>query len=221
MNADDELSPANVHYYAWHVAEGNAAPEDARRLLATFVSQAKRDPARVDPELTRHVADCIGAFLNGEKLLVAEAYGPSPKPARAVKVRRLEQAFGLRRLTRGQPPVTQDECLEAAAQVLREMLKGNSLEDAAAAVGDERRAAGERITSETELRGNWARYKRDAWHGLRVMRLLRQEPGGWWTPDEQRALFRLYRNEPGFVWSDEHPPGSWPEPVAKQLRRSI
>lgn len=194
----EPVSPANINYIAWTVADGTATPLDARRLLVEFVRQARESSERIDHRLIEHLADCIGAFLDGRKVLEpAPIVGRNDR--RAIRVTSLDKAFGLVRATVGPQPVDGDTLGEVAAQVLRDMLRGKSLERAAQNVARERKAAGLKVTSESQIRDTWAQHKLDGWLMLRLMRIASVEPGGWWTDDELRRLEEIFWDVPGYV----------------------
>ena len=214
MNDDDadRLSPPNINYFAIEVARGDATPEDAKRLLREFVrqapvmigylSRARGGDQRGWQYLVEHMAACVGAYLSGRKTL--EKRDPGDDTI-TIQTKTLDKAFGIVRARAGPPPIDDDTLGEVAGQVLREMLRGASLEGAAHNVGVERKAAGLRLTADTEIRDCWARHKMAGWLSLRLMRIWGIEPGGWWTDAELARLDEIYRDVPGFVRPGERP----------------
>lgn len=203
----DRLSPANINYQRWRVAEGTATPDDAERLLREFVRQA---PAMIEfldryardgdqrgwQHLVEHLSACIEARLVGRKVL--EKQDPADDSI-TIQTKTLDKAFGLTGARSGPRAIDEDTLGEVAGQVLRELLRGASLEDAAATVGAERKAAGLQVTSESQVRDTWAKHKGDGWISLRLMRILGTEPGGWWTADELARLNEIYWDVPGLA----------------------
>ncbi len=209
----DYLSPANINYQRWHVAEGTASPDDAKRILREFVRQAPAMIAFLDQHartgdergwthLIEHLGACVGAYLNGRKVL--EKRDPADD-AITVQTKTLDKAFGLTATRSGPRTIDADTLGEVAGQVLRELLRGESLERAAATVGEERKAARLPVTAESHIRDVWAKHKGDGWLSLRLMRILGSEPGGWWTDTELARLNEIYWDVPGFVRPGERP----------------
>lgn len=208
----DHLSPANIIYQRWHVAGGTATPDDARRLLREFVRQA---PAMIDylgharvgdqrgwQYLVEHLSACVGAYLDGRKVL--EKRDPADDPI-TIQTKTLDKAFGIVSARSGPRAIDADTLGEVAGMVLRELLRGESLEAAAATVGAERQAAGLPVTSESHVRDTWAMHKGDGRLSLRLMRVWGIEPGGWWTNAELTLLDKIYWDVPGFVRPGEKP----------------
>lgn len=202
----DHLSPANINYQRWHVAEGVATPDDAKRLLREFVRQA---PAMMEylgraqsgdqrgwQYLVEHLSACIGAYLAGRRVL--EKRDPADDTI-TIQTKTLDKAFGVVAARAGRPDIDSNVLGEVAGQMLRELLRGRSQEDAAMVVSVERKDAGLQVTSESQIRDAWAKHKGDGWASLRLMRIMGLEPGGWWTDDELTRLTEIFWDVPGFV----------------------
>ena len=202
----DHLSPANINCQRLRVAEGGATPDDAKRLLREFVRQAlamMKYLGRADcgdqrgwQYLVEHLGACISAYLAGRKVL--EKRDPADDTI-TIQTKTLDKAFGVVAARAGRPDVDPDVLGEVAAQVLRELLRGQSVTDAAIAVSVERKHASLQVTSESQIRNTWIKHKGDGWASLRLMRIMGLEPGGWWTDDELARLTEIYWDVPGFV----------------------
>jgi hypothetical protein len=196
---DDDLGPGQANWLASVVADGTAKPEEARQLIEAFVRQV--DAGKLDPTLVAHVRDCFAAFLAGKKTL-----HPAASAGRAssvnVRIQTLEKAFGLTRVTRGQPPLDDDVLIEAAAELLEERLAGRSHQDALANVEESRRAAALPAAAQSQIGEAWAAHKRDALVWLRLGRSLRGEA---WTNDEIEQLREIYADVPGVTLPGEKP----------------
>jgi len=107
-----ELTPATINQIAWEVREGNADPEDARRLLELFCESGDRIPR----ELLSHFCEAFRAYLGGKKTL--------------------DSALGLAR-KRGRPGADEERQQMLAVEVLRHRLAGLSSEDAIAKVAED------------------------------------------------------------------------------------
>lgn len=197
----DRLSPANINFYRWEVAQGTATPEDARRLLREFVRQA---PAMRDylsharngdqqgwQYLVEHLAACITAFVDGRKVL--EKLGPADE-AITIQTKTLDKAFGLVGTQAGRRKIVADEEAMVAAQILRELLRGQLYKDAESTVSRERRRAGHSVTAKTHIRRVWRERKAD---GLLTLRLMRAQDGESWTENEMVRLKKIYRDVRG------------------------
>jgi hypothetical protein len=197
MDDRESLGPGTENYIASCVADGTAAPEEARRLLEEFVRQADAG-GKISPRLIEHFADCVRAYLDGKKDLL-----PAPNDGRdrvvGVPVQTLEKAFGLKRIASGRPRVDDDTLSIVAAEVLERLLVDESLEEASEAIAEERKARGEEVTSETDVRKAWASHKVQ---GLWFARASRASDGLGWSDQELGRLLGIYVGVPGIV-----PPG--------------
>jgi hypothetical protein len=203
----NRLAPGDIHWRASCVADGTATPDDARELISEFVRQART--GSLEPRLIEHVSDCFAAFLAEEKRLL-----PAPEAARSgvtpVRVATLEEAFGMIRAMRGRPDPDRDTSCIVAMEVLERMLSGETLEVALEFVAADRRAAALPISSETEVRETWAKYKSDGLLWLRISRLCDIDPSApRWTPTEMERLTELFGGEPWFVPPGVDPKATW------------
>lgn len=197
----DRLSPANINHFRWEVAQGTATPDDAMRLLREFVRQAPamRDylsHARKGDQqgwqyLVEHMAACITAFVDGRKVL--EKLGPADE-AITIQIKTLDKAFGIVGKQAGRRKIDADEEAMVAAQLLRELLRGESYTDAESTVSRERKRAGLPVTAKTHIREVWKERKADGLLMLRMMRAQDREAGGQWTHQEMVELEKIYRD---------------------------
>jgi hypothetical protein len=197
MDKPEPLGPGTENYIASCVADGTVSPDDARRLLVEFVRQADAG-GKISPTLIEHFADCIRAYLAGTRSVLLAPNAGRNEPMN-VPIQTLEKAFGLRRIAPGQPRVDEDTLSVVAMEVLEHLLKGDSLEDASAVVAEDRKAAGEQVSSETQVREAWATHKMP---GLVFSRISRAVDGVGWSDHELRRLAVIFKAEPGVV-----PPG--------------
>jgi hypothetical protein len=198
---DDDLGPGGINWLASLVDEGTAKREDAIRLISEFVRQSRS--GKIEPRLIEHVRNCFLVFLAGERILVSWEAGPE-KAAR-VSIGTLDKAFGLTRAAPGRAPMDQDDLREAAMQVLAIRLSdaAASLEQASSDVAEQRKNAGLSVSSDSQVRDAWARYKQDGLLWLRISRLTSVDPSApAWTEKEMQRLTELFETEPWFV-----PPG--------------
>jgi hypothetical protein len=196
----EPLSPADIHWRASCVADGSAPPESARELIAEFVRQSRS--GRIEPRLIEHVSDCFAVFLAGERKLIPSLQA-GINCAKPVSIKTLEKAFGLTRVTRGQPAIDEDTQCAVAMEVLDRMLLGDTLEVASEFVARDRWAASLQISSETQVRGAWAKHKMDGLLWLRIYRTSDVSPDGPpWSAAELTRLAEIFKDEPWYV-----PPG--------------
>lgn len=198
----EPLGDGTIHYLASVVADGTATPEEARQLLEEFVRQASS--GMVTTRMTEHLRDCISSFLAGEKELLPSFEEGRTKILR-VPITTMEKAFGLKRTGPGRAPLDRDTLGQVAKEVLEIRLQNPeaSLEDAAGEVADRRKRDGLPVSSDSQVREAWAKYKAEGLYWLRVSRLPdvdREAPA--WTQDEMARLTELFESEPWFV-----PPG--------------
>lgn len=215
----EPLGDGTINYLASVVADGTATQEDARQLLEEFVRQA--NAGTVTARMTEHLRDCISAFLVGKKVLL-----PSWEEGRnktiGVPITTMEKAFGLTRVGPGRVRVDRDTLAEVAKEVLAIRLgdPDASLERAAAKVADRRKNEGLLVSSESQVREAWAKYRADGLLLLRLSRLRELDvEAPAWTAEEIARLAGLFDGEPWFV-----PPGTDPiehmEATLKRLSRS-
>jgi len=98
------LTPTTIVHIAWEVRDGEANPEDSRRLLKLFCDcfdQKKKMPN----ELIEHLRDAFDSFLKDE--------------------RNIESALGLVR-KKGKPKADEQVQMQMAAELLRFRLGGKS-----------------------------------------------------------------------------------------------
>jgi len=169
MTEDEALGPGNIAYIASTVADGTATPDDARRLLAEFVRQARS--GTVEPRLIEHARDCFAAHLAGATL---------------------DHAFGIPR-GRGHPAIDDDTRALVAMQVLEARLAGKSREMAQGEVADARYDAGLPIHGETQVRDAWKTHRVT---GLVWLRALRAVNKCEWTGAELKRLRTIYKGVP-------------------------
>ena len=200
MDDDTRLSPASINYLVSIVADGTATPEEARELLVEFVRRSSTNQ-QIDRRLIEHLSICISAFLDGRKLL-----DPAPRVGRdrpfGVPITSMEKAFGLRRVGPGGPRTDPDTLAEVAMEVLDRRLRGESFQDAAVAVADDRKARGAPVSTESQVRAAWTRHQADGFWMLRLSKAKGVETSPTWTPLEIKRLTQIFRGEPWFT-----PPG--------------
>jgi hypothetical protein len=203
MQDDEPLGPGTENYIASIVAEGTARPEEARLLLVEFVRQV--ESGKVSPRMIEHLRDCFAAYLDGKKrILPSRAAGRDT--AVSVPVKTLDKAFGLTRISSGQPKVDGDTHSIVAAQVLQRMLAGESVDNAVGNVATDRKERGEQISSDSQVTDSWARFKVDGLNCLRVARAVERLPdGGYWTKRELALLCEIYADVPGVILPGEKP----------------
>lgn len=140
------LTPAAIHQIAWEIRDGEADPEDARRLLELFCEC--RDGS-CPPELIQHLRSAFSAYLEGR--------------------RTIESALGLAR-RKGRPKADADMRQRMAAEILRYRLAGMSHQECLARVS-EKFGWGETIVGEA-----WRDNQQNALIILRLERALNEYP---------------------------------------------
>jgi hypothetical protein len=153
--------------------------------------------------MIEHLRDCFAAYLEAKKQLL-----PSREAGRdtavSVPIKTLDKAFGLTRIASGQPKVDSETHGTVAAQVLAEMLAGESETAAICTVAVDRKERGEQVSSESQVRDSWTHFKHD---GLLALRIARIEDGwpneGYWTNSEIVRLCEIYADVPGVVLPGE------------------
>src|SRR3569832_930481 len=102
--------------------------------------------------------DSIAAFLAGKKRISPARQIGRTEPV-SVPVKNLDKAFGLIRISTGQPRIDSDTLAEVAAAVLELRLAGEPHLEAVAAVGSERRDDDLPVASETEVGKAWSSHR--------------------------------------------------------------
>jgi hypothetical protein len=186
---DELLAESTIDSYAIRVADGSAKPEEAEELLADFVRRCDRN-APIPEMLLRHFADCLRSFLSGYRVLLASG---TSKPGATATIETLDKAFGLSRPFKGAPPIELDIYKEVAMQVLEKRIAGRSLEKAWGEIADARRKASLPLSSDSQIRAAWAKYKLDGYLWLRANRSDNANP---WSAAELARLTEIFSNEP-------------------------
>ena len=109
-----ELTPATINQIIYEIRDGEADPEDAKRLLLLFCDTASRD---VPNQVIEFLQRAISGFLRGEK-------------------RTLDAAFGLAR-AEGRPKADEEIQTKMAASVLKLRIKGVPHQESLATVGEQ------------------------------------------------------------------------------------
>jgi len=195
----EPLGPGTENLLASVVADGTATPDEARLLLVEFVRQVEVE--RVSPRMIEHLRDCVRAFLDGRKLL-HPAYDAGRDSAVSVRIPTMDKAFGLKRVAAGGPRIDSDTLDEVAMEVLIRRLAGETLEEAAAWVEEDRKARKVPISSDSQIREAWARNQAGGFMLLRVSKIKGVETSPPWTQTEIDRLTTLFR---GKLWFT--PPG--------------
>lgn len=195
MDSDDKLGPGGINWLASIVADGTATPEDARRLLMEFVRQA--DIGDIHPLLIAHLRTCIGAYLNGRKVLDPAPEHGRDKPV-GVPIPSMEKAFGLTRVTPGGPRTDADTFAEAAMEVLERRLAGESFQEAAANVAEDRKARQLPVSSDSQVRSAWSRHQADGYLMLRLAKANGVEASPPWTAAEIDRLTDIFKGKTWF-----------------------
>ncbi len=167
MSKWGELSPATIIQIAWEAKDGEADPDDARRLLIHFCEHVD-GKRHVPVELLTHLRDAFASYLVGEKTL--------------------ERALGIKR-RRGAPNQEMNQ-QKMATEVLRLRLEGRTLEEAAAIVA-EGYSKGE---DGTVVRDAWAKNKQNAFILLRIIRSFDKDKDPW-TKDDVVRLNQIFKGE--------------------------
>lgn len=142
----DKLTPATIFQIAWEIRDGEADPEDARRLLELFCEC--RD-GNHPPGLIEHLRSAFSIYLKGE--------------------RTLESALGLAR-RKGRPKADPDMRQRMAAEILQHRLAGMPHQECLTKVS-EKFGWGETIVGEA-----WRDNQLDALILLRLERALDEYP---------------------------------------------
>jgi hypothetical protein len=187
-DADKPLPDSEIERLARRVADGTATPDQAQRLLIEVVRYHEHG-AHAPPLLIEHVADCLAVYLRGKRKFRRDT----------LPVRSLEKAFGLVPLRPvGKPRIDEGTHLDVAINVLEIRLRGQSLEDAAAAVAGWRHAKGLPLRSESQVRAAWSKCKREAVSRLDFYREVAGDSPVW-SDEEIKRLKAIYRDVPDIV----------------------
>jgi hypothetical protein len=181
-----------IHELAGRVADGTATKDQARKLLTEFVRGYEHGTLPRE-RLIAHVARCFAVYLNGERRLDPVQ---GAKSVRNVAVLTLDQAFGLVRKGRGQPPIDREIRCQVAMSVLIGRIAGRSLESVAQMVAEHRSRNDLPLSTETQVRAAWAACKRDAIESLQARREIAEVA---WTEAEVRCLRKIYHDVSGVV----------------------
>jgi hypothetical protein len=114
MSKWNVITPATIHQIACEVRDGEADPDDARRLIAHFCDCLDKGES-IPHELVKHFQNAFRAYLDGG--------------------RTLESALGLVR-KKGRPKADEGTRQEMAAEVLRLRLKGMSHQESLESVSE-------------------------------------------------------------------------------------
>lgn len=199
MNHDDAASPSGVNLLACSVADGTASPEDAKQLLSVFVEQMQK--RNVSERMLEHMRDCITAYLDGVKAVL-----PDPESGRRTvqkfQTPTLDKAFGVKRLTSGQPRIDRDTHCAVAMEVLQAMLDGESSDQAARTVATYRKEAGLPVSSDSQVHESWRNHKQD---GLLWLKVSRAGDGETLSTKEIARLTIIYADVLGALQQGEEP----------------
>jgi hypothetical protein len=211
---------SETFHLLWRAREGELTRAEAEDLLATFVDQA--DAGGVAPELFGHVVECVRRYLVSQ-------WAPAPPSSAdaAPRASSLDQAFGLVRANAHRPLRPEHETTaigaDIAAEVLHELLAtGRSVQEACAAVSDDRRARKAKPWGRSQIEHYWAANK------VMAVALLRHWNAEHWTKTELDMLAEIYADVPGVVlagetpFQDRHDPDRHPdetEPARRRRRR--
>jgi len=151
------LSDKDLPYFCVELGKGEAHPDDAIAALACL-----RRTLNSRAELSKNQKHFLLRALNGVSRGLT-----------------LNQAFGLERPRAGRPVVAEGRQIEIAKEVLRRLLSGKDLQNAA------EDAAKQSGSSATQARKYWAAHKIDAIAAVRIERLHDSNP---WTNVELERL---------------------------------
>lgn len=169
--ADEELSGGVIFQIYWDIREGNADPEQAKRLLRQFLecTETGRPEQKVLPEpLIEYFRHAFAEYLK------------NPKRGQ------LERLLGLV-APRKRPRTQERKHHDIAWTVLERRLQGETLENAASYVSKRFNIA------ENKVQDIWAKHKMFALT-LEAVSRGRKDPEGRarWTPTEASRLEKIY-----------------------------
>ena len=164
--SEEKLSPTRINLIAWDITDGVNDPEDAKRLMRTFVAHV-RDEDPIPPVLKHHFADAFDRFLSEDQTL-ERALGLHTKSGRRVRMLEKHQ--------------------KAALLVLRHRLTGRTLNNAAILVSEKVHLTKNRVENA------WAKHKYPALEKESMNRALKNpDRRAHWTQQEEARLRKMYR----------------------------
>ncbi len=164
--SEQKLSPTWINLIAWDIADGVNDPEDAKRLMRTFVTHV-RDEDPIPHVLKRHFANAFDRFLSDDQTL-ERALGLHTKSGRRVRMLEKHQ--------------------KAALLVLRHRLTGRTLNNAAILVSEKIHLAKNRVEDA------WGKHKANALDEEMVNRAQKSPDGkAHFTRREEALLKKMYR----------------------------
>lgn len=108
----EEITPATIFQIAWEIRDGEADPDDARRLLEHFCEC----PQHLLPNsLHEHLRLAFGAYLRGEKTIDA-ALGLTKRKGRPRADQDMRTRMAVEVLRRRMDGVAHQECLELVSE---------------------------------------------------------------------------------------------------------
>ena len=163
---EENLSAPRINLIAWDITEGVNDPEDAKRLMRTFVAHV-RDEEPIPQVLKRHFADAFDRYLSENFTL--------------------ERALGLR-TKRGSRVRSLEKHKKAALLVLRHRLTGTTLSDAAESVAATVHLAKNRVEDA------WGKHKANALDEEMVNQAQKSPDGkAHFTRREEARLRKMYQ----------------------------
>ena len=159
------LSPANIQDIVLKVRDGEADPEDVRRLLETICHLIATNKP-IPLEALQYIKDSFLDHLNDQKSL--------------------DRAFGIKRKESGRPKADEDQRQAMACEFLRLRVSGKS------ATFTENAVCSEFHRGRTVIREAWAEHKQFALHALRVQRIFENRA---WTDKERSRLKKIFKND--------------------------
>jgi len=202
-----KLTTSVIFQIAADIREGNADPEDARRLLDLLcdaLAQANEQD-QIQRWLWVYLKEAFARYRYGRRLLeIADRMQAASRQARiwrtqerclelqrkakyfSREAKSLDAAFGLVRAKAGRPSADERHRIALAVDVLRRRLAGKSHEDALADAG-EHLSRGRTVMGEA-----WAAHRFDA---LRVLRAERPSKPYPWSKQEMDVLLGIFEDE--------------------------
>ena len=134
LEKDNSISPAEFNLIATQVDDGDADPEQVRRLLEDICNRVDREEG-LPPVVLRYIRDSLRRHLEGRRTS-------------------LERSFGVKRVRK--PRVERAQLVSMAVEILQLRLKGRNYEYAVELVGQENRK------KRTVVGEAWSAHKFDA-----------------------------------------------------------